>query len=317
MRGYTVTSTRSAVKAFLAIAIWGASFVATKIALEEISPLAVVVVRFAIGLGTIAVVLAWRHQLRLPHRRDIGWLALLGLNGIAVHQLLQTNGLVTTTATNSGWIMALIPILTAVLARTVVGEPFGRLKMLGLGVAMFGTLVILGRGVPSFGLFRAATVGDLLMLASAVNWAVFTVLSKRGLGRYPPGLLIAYIIAFGWLMTLPLVGVQGGLQQAALMSARGWAAMLFLGVFCSGLAYAFWYDALAETDASALASFIYLEPVVTSILAATVIGEAITWSVPVGGATILLGVCLVNRRSSARSRCRPASAACSPCCSPC
>lgn len=285
---------KTAIEAFLAVALWGASFVATKVALAEITPLAVVVMRFALGLVTIGIVLAIRRQLHLPRRSDVAWLALLGLNGITVHQLLQANGLVTTTATNSGWLVALIPIFTAVLAWLVVGEAFGTSKIAGLAVAAAGTLVIIGRGAISAQLLRNATTGDLLMLASAVNWALFTALSKRVMGRYPPGLLIAFIMAFGWLLMLPLTALQGGLATAWRMSPAAWTGVVFLGIFCSGLAYVFWYDALAETDAAALSSFIYLEPLVTVVLAALIIGEAITWPVVAGGGTIMLGVWLVN-----------------------
>jgi drug/metabolite transporter (DMT)-like permease len=70
---------------------------------------------------------------------------------------------------------------------------------------------------------------------------------------------------------------------------------LFLGIACSGLAYIFWYDALAEAGAAQVASFLYIEPIVTVVVATLLIGEAATWSTLAGGATILLGVWLVNR----------------------
>src|SRR5512144_1578727 len=108
---------QTAIKALLAVIFWGASFVATKVALSEISPVAVVVLRFAIGLAVILAALAWRHQVAAPRHGDVAWLALLGAIGITAHQMLQANGLVTTTATNSGWLVVLIPIFTAVLAR--------------------------------------------------------------------------------------------------------------------------------------------------------------------------------------------------------
>lgn len=283
-------------KALLAVVFWGASFVATKVALSEISPVAVVVLRFAIGLAVILAVLAWRHQVAAPRHDDVAWLALLGAIGITVHQMLQANGLVTTTATNSGWLVALIPIFTAVLARLVVREPFGTVKIAGLALATMGALVVIGRGSLSANLVRRATLGDLLMLASAVNWALFTALSKRMIGRYASALLIAHIMAFGWLFTLPLLAVGSNAARLLPSSAGGWLSVGFLGFFCSGLAYVFWYDALAEAEAAAVASFIYVEPIVTVVLAAALIGETITWPVVCGGATILCGVWMVNRR---------------------
>lgn len=285
----------TALKALLATAFWGASFIATKIALREITPLTVVVLRFALGVGVLLALLAWRRQAAIARRRDLGWLALLGLNGITVHQLLQSTGLLTTTATNSGWMVALIPVFTAVLARLMLREAFGALKAIGLAVASAGALVIVGRGHVSTNLFGAATTGDALVLLSAVNWALFTTLSKRIIGRYAPAVMMAHVITFGWLLSLPLFGMAGGWQDVPHMSSAGWAAVLFLGIGCSGIAYAFWYDALAHTDASSLASFQYFQPIVTVAVAAAVLGEAVSWSMAAGGTAILFGVWLVNR----------------------
>jgi len=74
------------------------------------------------------------------------------------------------------------------------------------------------------------------------------------------------------------------------LSLAGWSGVLFLGLSCSGVAYIFWYDALAVAGASQVAAFLYLEPIVTVIVAASLIGEAVTWATLVGGATILIGV---------------------------
>jgi drug/metabolite transporter (DMT)-like permease len=188
----------AAIKAFLAITFWGASFVA-KVALREVSPLTVIVLRFAIGLGVLALVVAARQEFTLPQRGDLGWLALLGLNGITVHQLLQANGLVTTSATNSGWIVALIPVFSALLAWLILGESFGRLKVLGLTLATVGAFLVISRGQLSGGLLNIpATPGDFLMLLSSPNWALFTVLSKRMMGKVTPTLMVTYVMAFGW-----------------------------------------------------------------------------------------------------------------------
>jgi len=292
----------TAIKAFLAIAFWGASFVATKVALREMPPLTMVALRFALGVAVMLLALVWRRQLAWVNRRDLGWLALLGLNGIAAHQLLQANGLLTTTATNSGWMIALIPVFTVILAWLLLREPLGRLKILGLVIAAAGALLVVSRGHISNGLLPAAAIGDALMAISALNWALFTTLSKRMIDKYPPALMMTYVMALGWLMTLPLLALPGGWQSLAGMSAAGWTGLIFLGIVCSGLAYIFWYDALAEADASQVASFLYLEPIVTVIVAAALIGERVTWSTVAGGATILLGVWLVNRRNTDFSR---------------
>ena len=291
-------STPTLLKALAATILWGASFIATKVALREITPLTVVALRFALGVVVLLALLGWRREARVAERRHLPWLLLLGLNGITVHQLLQSTGLLTTTATNSGWMVALIPIFTAVFARLMLRETFGPRKVAGLVVASLGAAVIVGRGDVTPAFLTHATLGDGLVLLSAANWALFTTLSKRVIGRYTPAVMMAHVMTFGWLASLPLSAFEGGWRDVPALSSAGWASVLFLGIGCSGLAYAFWYDALAETEASSLASFQYFQPIVTVVVAAAVLGEPVTKAVASGGAAILLGVWLVNTRRS-------------------
>ncbi len=299
---------RTAIKSFLAISFWGASFVATKVLVQQISPLAVIALRFALGWSVLMLVCLKRRQIVWIKGRDLFWLALLGLNGITVHQLLQANGLVTTSATNSGWIVALTPIFAALLAWLLARESFGALKVIGLCIASVGALLVISRGNLTgglSGLLRVATVGDVLMLLSSPNWALFTVLSKKMMGKYPPALMMTYVMGLGWMMVLPLFAAQRGWTQIPGLSVEGWASVLFLGLACSGLAYVFWYDALQQAGASQVASFLYLEPLVTVVVAATWIGERVTWATLIGGGIILLGVWLVNRPAAASERSQP------------
>jgi drug/metabolite transporter (DMT)-like permease len=292
-----------ALKAFLAITFWGASFVATKVALRDVSPLTVIAVRFAIGVAALGGVVAARRQFALLHKSDLGWLVFLGLNGVTVHQLLQANGLVTTSATNSGWIVALTPVFAALLAWLILREPFGRLKVLGLILATCGAFLVISRGQLSRGLLNIpATPGDFLMLVSSPNWALFTVLSKRTVSRMPPALMVTYVMAFGWLAILPLfLGARGWIELSRLTPA-GLGGLLFLGVLCSGAAYVFWYDALEAAGASQVAAFLYIEPIVTVMVASILIGEQATWATWLGGAVILVGVWLVNRQTASVER---------------
>ena len=207
---------------------------------------------------------------------------IVGLDGITIHQLLQANGLITTSATNSGWIVALTPIFAALLAWLLARESFGMLKVIGLCVASVGALLVISRGNLAdglSGLLRVATVGDALMMMNVIGW--------------------------GWLAVLPLFAAQRGWSQIPGLSVEGWISVIFLGLACSGLAYVFWYDALLEADASEVASFLYLEPIVTVVVAAAWIGERVMWATLVGGGIILLGVWLVNRPNATSERSRP------------
>jgi drug/metabolite transporter (DMT)-like permease len=280
----------------LAVLFWGASFVATKTALREATPFAIIGARFGIGLVVLLAVLAWRREWRPVPAPDVARFALLGFIGILVHQWLQVNGMRTTTATNTGWMVALMPVFTALLARALLGERLTPVRLSGIALAFTGALVVLGRGRIDPAMLQLPSArGDLLVFLSAPNWAIFSVLSKPLLRRYPVALVMSNVFLFGLLFVVPLTFREHAWEQLARLSGAGWAGVLFLGVLCSGVAYVFWYDGLRAADASQVAAFLYFEPLVTVIVAGRVLGEAITPATLGGGAVILAGVWLVNR----------------------
>ncbi|MDX1379318.1 MAG: DMT family transporter, partial [Anaerolineales bacterium] len=141
--------------------------------------------------------------------------------------------------------------------------------------------------------------GDILILISAVNWAVFSALSRSGLKRLPATHMMFYIMTFGWLFTSLWFFSTSNLSLIAQISWNGWLAIIFLGVFCSGIAYIFWYDALQTLPVAQTGAFLYIEPIVTVIVAAVILNERLLLATILGGMTILIGVWLVNRTKSA------------------
>ncbi len=93
-------------KALFAVVVWGASFVAAKIALQEIQPVTLIALRFGMGVVVILLLLQRAHAFQWLPARDILFLALLGLISITIHQALQANGLLFTSATNMAWLVA-------------------------------------------------------------------------------------------------------------------------------------------------------------------------------------------------------------------
>jgi len=286
-------------KALFAVVVWGATFIATKIALQEASPATIVWIRFAIGVVILGAAVLLRREFALPGRSDLAYLALLGFIGVTFHQWLQSTGLQTAQATTTAWIVASTPVFIAILGRLVLHERFGWLRIAGILIAALGVLAVVSKGDPAALLSgREGTVGDLLIFISAINWAVYTVLSRRELGRHPAARMMFYVMLFGWLFTtLWTFGLGPGLSETAALSGRAWAAILMLGIFGSGLAYIAYYDSLQALPASQLGAFLNIEPLVTTLLAAAMIQEPITAVTLAGGGLILLGVYLVNRKA--------------------
>jgi drug/metabolite transporter (DMT)-like permease len=287
------------VKVTFAVVAWGASFIATKVALQEISPATVVWLRFGIGVLILGLTARWRDQLALPKRKDIPYFALLGFIGIAFHQWLQSTGLVTAQASTTAWIVATTPIFMALLGWLVLREKLTQLQVFGILIATVGVLLVVSEGnFGALGLGEFGAPGDILILISAPNWAIFSTLSRRGLKEHAAGLMMLYVMGFGWLFTSVLLFAGPGLAEIGQLTLNGWLAVLFLGVACSGLAYIFWYDGLQVIPASQVGTFLYLEPLVAVIVAAIILNEPVLLVSLIGGGTILFGVWLVNRKPS-------------------
>jgi drug/metabolite transporter (DMT)-like permease len=169
-------------------------------------------------------------------------------------------------------------------------------QIIGILLAALGVILVVTKGdlgTLQGGIFGAP--GDILILVSALNWAIFSALSKRSLGKLPATQMIFYVMVFGWFFTTILLFSGPGLSEIGVLSLRGWVGILFLGVACSGLAYIFWYDGLKAIPASRIGAFLYLEPLVAVAVAFMILGEPVLIPTLLGGVGILLGVWFVNR----------------------
>jgi drug/metabolite transporter (DMT)-like permease len=226
---------------------------------------------------------------------SIVFLAIIGVSG---HTLLQAYGLLYTTAINTGWIVAIIPIFITLAARFYLGEPITLRKVGGIILGLLGVSLIISKGVFSLSLFRlGSTFGGFLILVSALTWTAFTVGGRGFLSRFLPLAAITPIIILGSFITFPFTLLKWEWNLLFQLSLAAWMSVLFLGIFCSGLAYLFWYSALEKKDSSIVGMYLYLEPFVTLIGAYLLLNEEIKWITLMGGGMILLGVYLATRKN--------------------
>ena len=219
-------------------------------------------------------------------------LATVGVTGLG---LLQAYGLVYTSAINTGWIIAINPILITLAARFFLDEAITTRKIAGILLGFFGLFLIITKGVFSLSLFGfASTFGDFLVFASAIAWTAFTVGGKGFLSRFNPLASVTAIMISGFLLILPLGILKGGWENLFHLSLLTWMGILFLGIFCSGLGYLFWYRALERKDSGSVGMYLYLEPLVTLIGASLFLGEPIYGITLIGGAMTLAGVYLAT-----------------------
>jgi drug/metabolite transporter (DMT)-like permease len=264
--------------------------------LAEISPVPTVWLRFLIGLIILGLTVLLRGQFAVPERKEWGYLALLGFLGITFHQWLQSNGLQTSEAGTTAWIAATTPVFMALLGwflpkrKTQLGENVGDPACVYRGA---------GRGVERrfpFGLDReirrARRRFDLDPRRQL--GAVFGPLTPRVEGSScQPDHVLCH--AIGWSFISLIFFMGNGFTEIGNLILRGWMGVGFLGIFCSGLAYIAWYDALQIMSTAPTGVFRYIEPLVAVVVAFFVLGEAFSAASLIGGALILFGVWLVNR----------------------
>ncbi len=286
-------------QALSAVIFWGVSFIATKVALREIHPFTLLTLRYAIGALMLLLFQLGRDRtfLKIFSFRDWGAIFILSALGVSGLGLLQAYGLLYTTAINTGWIIAINPILIALMARFFLGEPITVRKIVGILLGFFGIFLIISKGVISLDLFRfSSTFGDFLIILSALAWSTYTVAGRGFISRFPSLAVVTAILMVGFLMILPLNSLTGEWCKLFDLSVSTWTGILFLGVFCSGLGYLFWYSALQKRDSSVVGMYLYLEPFVTLIGAHFLLKEEIRWITLLGGGMTLAGVYLATRK---------------------
>jgi drug/metabolite transporter (DMT)-like permease len=286
-------------QALAAVIFWGFSFIATKVALREVHPFTLLTLRYAIGALLLLLVQLGRERgfLKRFSRKDWFYIFILAAVGVSGLGLLQAYGLLYTTAINTGWIIAINPILITLFARFFLGEAITVRKTLGIFLGFCGVFLIISRGSFSLSVFRfASTYGDLLVFASALAWSGFTIGGKGFISRFPPLATVTTVMLAGCLLVLPLSLIEGEWNNLFKISFNAWMGIFFLGVFCSGLGYLFWYSALEKRDSGVIGIYLYLEPFATLVGAYFLLDEKVLWTTMLGGGMTLVGVYLATRR---------------------
>lgn len=276
-----------------AVVIWGVSFVATKICLRYLSPAEVIAARLVLAIP-VMLALIWAKGQSFRYLTRF-WKQTVGCGLIlTAHLLLQVEGMKTTTATNTVWLITTIPVFIVVFAFIFLREKINLRQMAGLAVAAFGVIVLVSRGnLGSLDFLKS--YGDWLVLSSCLTWTFYTVLGKKITGG-PPLAVTTAILGVTAVMVVPPVMITSGPTKYLSLPIEAILALLFLGIFCFGLAYWFWNEALARKSAGQVGVYIYFEPISTMLVAPMVLGESITTSLLGGGVLVIIGVWMVEHR---------------------
>ena len=277
-----------------AVILWGNSFIATKLALRELNPQTIILLRLIFGIALLVIFAIYTKKDFTLNLKNHGAIFILAL--IAVfHLWIQVTGLEYTSAASTGWIVGVTPVFMAILSIIFFKEKLSKTKIIGIIVAFSGLLLLVSRSNMSNIKFIEQK-GDLLVLASAFTWSVYSLVNKKISLKYPPMMTILFLFIMMAVIISPFTVTRQSINAVIHLSLIGWVSILFLGIFCSGIAYVLWAKSLKEHEATKVGSFLYLEPFVTVLSAWLILSETITLTIILSGLIITAGVILVNRK---------------------
>jgi drug/metabolite transporter (DMT)-like permease len=274
--------------------IWGWTFVATRICLQYLNPVELLGLRFLTGLPILLLIILVKGVRFDFTRREWGSI-LLGSLVMTVHFLVQITGLKYTSATNTGWIIAISPLVMAVLAFLVLRERLTRRAILGIIVASLGILVLISKGrLSTFEWLNS--FGDWLILISAHTWALYTIVIRDVTRARNPLAVTFAVLAPPAVIILGYMAIFSDWGGILSMPVDGVVAMLFLGILGLALGHWFWQEGVARIGVARAGIYLYLEPVATTTLAVPYLHENFGPLTAFGGALVLFGVFLAERR---------------------
>ena len=279
-------------KPLTAVVVWGVSFIATKIALDELAPLSIIFLRLILASVLLAVLALYSNKKFEMNWKNHGGIFILALIA-SFHLWIQVTGMQYTTAANTGWIIGTAPIFMAIVGLIAFKESLTPIRIFGILLAFFGLLLLISKGDLS-SIDFLSNKGDFLILASAFTWSIYSAVNKKISLSYSPLLTILFLFLMMAVIISPFTINERSIQSVSNLSAKGWFLILFLGIFCSGVGYVLWAQALKEMDSVKVGAFLYFEPFVTVFAAWIFLSEEITFVMVLSGLIITLGVLLVN-----------------------
>ena len=280
--------------ATLVVVIWGTTFISTKVLLNQLSPVEIMFYRYV--LGYLALLAAYPHRHKSGGLKEEALFAAAGLFGGTLYFLAENYALHYTLASNVALLVASAPILTAVAVRCATRtERITRPLVFGFIVAFAGVFLVIFNGRFVLHLNPA---GDILAVAAAASWAVYSVLVKDMGAKYNGIYCTRKIFFYSLLTMLPfLFATDFRWSLTHLYDLNIMANLLFLGILASAVCYLLWSKVIWQLGPVRTNNFIYVVPLVTMLTSVLVLSEPLTPFAVVGGVLILTGVSLSSSRS--------------------
>lgn len=280
---------------FLAIVlmciIWGLTWIAIKIGLEDLPPLLSAGIRFVLACALLWPVVFWR-RLSLPRKwPEIRTILVPGFFIYGVNYALVYWGEQYIGAGLAAILFASLPFLVALFAHYLLpGEKMTLVKLTGLSCGFLGIVLVFQGGL-SFG--PDTYLGMLALLGSSLSAAYANILVKRDLHDIDPMLATAVQMSLGAVLLLGL-GTATESWQDFHLTRKAVGTLLYLSVFGSALAFSLYFWALKKTEATKLSLIAFVTPLVALVGGNLILNEPVTGRLAAGSILVLVGILVVN-----------------------
>ena len=288
--------------AFIVVAIWGSTFVFTKLLLlSGLSPAQIFTLRFI-----IAYVLLLGYSIFFPFRlfcstwRDELLMVALGVTGGSLYFLTENSAMNYTTTTNTSLIVSLSPLIAAALISIFYkSERLNRVQIAGTLMAALGVVIVVLNG---HFVLHLSPFGDSLAFSAALCWGFYSLLMIPANQKYDTVFITRKVFIYGLLSMIPYY-MMNPVEAGIFISPSTFHPslsiilnLLFLGCVASMLCFVAWNWVLKKLGAVVATNYVYFNPVTTILFAWAILSEQITLYFLLGTALILIGMYLADKR---------------------
>lgn len=270
------------------IGVWGTTFIATKILLDDFSPLEIMVFRTI--LGYLGLLLIYPKIFKWTNWKDELYMFIASLSGLTIYQLLENIAIDYTQASNVSIITSCAAFFTAICSKIFLkDEKITRLFYIGFIVSMIGVVFVSLNGGMSLNIFP---IGDFISLLAAILWGAYGVAVKLvSKSNYNPIHLTRRIMFYAMIAFIPMALINGSdLSLARFANTENLLLTLFLGIIASSICFLTWNMAVDYLGAVKSGLYVYFNPVVTIIFGIIILNEKLTiWGI-IGTILIFIGL---------------------------
>ncbi len=272
-------------------------YVVSKVVLEVIPPFTLLNIRLLLGivcLGSLTFLTRGFHATR----KQVGVILFVGMLGFGVSLGFQFTGTKLSSAANAALVTSASPVFILLFGALLLHERITSVRLSALLLASVGVLIVVDPGAALYG--GKAAIGNVLLLAAAITWGLYSVLIKRCSKEM--NIIEASTFAFigGWLFSLPLMLIEMKTASIGTVTLPILLGVLYLGIIATALAMYLWNKSLDILEAGLVSMLFFAQPVVGVALGAIILGDMLNTGFWVGAAMISLGLLIAAKSNDVR-----------------